>query len=252
MSDCGDGCCAATVAVVRDLSERQRIFEITAQRERLADIGQLTAEVAHEISRPITGIRTLIDDLLVTCRDDDRETLELVKTEAQRASALIHEVLLFARRDTSKPVIELNELVERATNLFALRNRRRVNITIDRVLSDEPTPIHGQPCQLEQVVLNLLENAAHAIADRAEGEIRIRTRVEEAQVILEVSDNGGGIPPEILERIFEPFFTTKERGVGTGLGLAIVDSIVREHGGTLTVCSRPGELTTFVLAFPKA
>ncbi len=252
MSDYGDGDGRpATVAVVRDLSDRQRMLQIAAHRERLASVGEVTAQIMHGLNSPLTGIATLIQELLETCGDGERELLELVKSEAERAGAMVHELLYFTRRDATVPEVDLNEIVRRATQLFKLRHGcAKGELTAE--LDDQLARVHGQPTQIEQLVINLLDNACHALDGTDEPRIEIRTRADGDRVVLQVSDNGPGVPAEIQERIFEPFFTTKEPGVGTGLGLAIVESIVRECGGTITVESEPGRGATFTVAFQPA
>ncbi len=242
---------AATVAVVRDLSDRQRIMQVAAHRERLAAVGEVTAQIMHGLNSPLTGITTLVQELLETCGDGERELLQLVKGEAERAGAMVHELLYFTRRDVSIPEVDLNEIVRRAIELFKLRHRcAQGHMTAE--LHEEPARVRGQPTQIEQVVLNLLDNACHALQDQEEPQIDVRTRIEGERIILQVSDNGAGVPAEIQERVFEPFFTTKEPGVGTGLGLAIVESIVRECGGSITLESQPGRGATFTVAFQPA
>ncbi len=247
----GDGRRPATVAVVRDLSDRQRMLQIAAHRERLAAVGEVTAQIMHGLNSPLTGIATLVQELLETCGDGERELLELVMSEAERAGAMVHELLYFTRRDATVPEVDLNEIVRRATQLFKLRHGcAKGELTAE--LDDQLARVHGQPTQIEQLVINLLDNACHALDGTDEPRIEIRTRADGDRVVLQVSDNGPGVPAEIQERIFEPFFTTKEPGVGTGLGLAIVESIVRECGGTITVESEPGRGATFTVAFQPA
>jgi signal transduction histidine kinase len=240
-----------TAPATSDLSFHRRIAEIEAHRERLASMGEITAHVVHALSGSLTGIMTVVDGLLEDCNEGDRRSLELVRNEAARASSIVREVLHFARRDVSRPVISLNDAVERAINLFALADPADP-VELRRDLTDRPTPVRAAPSQLEQVVLNLLENARHAINGRQPGEITVRTAVNGHKVTLEVSDNGSGIPPEIRERIFEPFFTTKEPGVGTGLGLAIVATVIRDCRGEIAVDSTPGKGTTFTISFEKS
>jgi len=227
-----------------------RIEEIAAHRERLATVGEITAQVVHGLSSPLTGITTILDDMLQGCDGAEREPLELVKSEAERASAIVRQLLCFTRRDVANPVVSLNEVTERAIDLFALRYPSG-SVAISSELSPKPTEARAGPGQLEQVVLNLLDNARHAINGSNRGEITVRTHVNGKRVVLEVSDNGSGIPLEIQDRIFEPFFTTKDPGEGTGLGLAIVASVIREHGGEISVRSTPGSGTAFSISLLK-
>lgn len=251
LSDYGfrNGNRGTSVAKSQDPADRRQIVETAAHRERLATVGEVTAQVVHGLSTPLTGICTIIDYLLDTPGEVQRDSLELIKSEAERASAYVRELLFFTHRDAPDPAVSLNEMLDRAVRLFALKNRDN-RIEIVKELSPEPICIPGRPIQIQQIALNLLDNARHAVGGRDGGRIVIRTRIEGEQVALQVSDNGSGIPPEIQHRIFEPFFTTKEPGLGTGLGLAIVDSIVRECRGSITVRSTPGGGTTFTISLP--
>jgi signal transduction histidine kinase len=225
--------------------------EVTTHRERLATMGELTAQVLHGLSNPLTGITTIVDDLLADCDDTNRESLEQVKGEAERASALVRELLCFTRRDTVDPVVSVNEITDRAMNLFSLRARSD-DIRIVYDLTSDSSAVEAGESRLEQVILNLLDNARHAIDGAADGTITVRTTTDNTHVMLEVSDNGVGMPPEVQKRIFEAFFTTKAPGVGTGLGLAIAAGIVRDHGGEIAVQSTPGSGSTFTISLPKA
>jgi signal transduction histidine kinase len=115
---------------------------------------------------------------------------------------------------------------------------------------DPEARIRGFPGQIDQVLMNLLTNAAQAIGDRG-GTIRVSGQSRDAQVLLTVSDDGPGIPADVLPRIFDPFFTTKDVGEGSGLGLSIVHGIVERHGGQIDVDSKPGQGTTFTISFPR-
>jgi signal transduction histidine kinase len=241
---------ASDMAVLSDHTDGRRLVEIVSHRERLAAVGEVTAQIAHGLSSPLTGIVTIVDYLLEIFGETEKDSLELVRNEAERAAGMVRELLHFSRRDANNPVISLNDTVQRALRLCALGNQYN-GIEVTAELSPEPTSVHGGPSLMEQVVLNLLENARHAIGQRNGGRITVRTRAEGERIALEVSDNGPGIPPEVQRRIFEPFFTTKDPDVGTGLGLAIVQNIVRECDGTVSVGSRPGAGTTFTLSFPK-
>jgi PAS domain S-box-containing protein len=245
----GEG--AATVIVIRDLSDRKRIADIIAHRERLATVGEATARVVHNLRNTLTGITTLADSLLEATETWDRDSLELIQAEAQRAAAMLCELLDFSRRDSTRPLISLNEIVERAAQLSLLRDQS-FDFKIVKAFCDEPALVLAGAGQLEQAVLNLLDNARHAVSGREAGRVTVSTWVDGNQVNLSVADNGCGIPEELLTRVFDPFFTTKDPGVGTGLGLAIVESTVREFGGAIAVSSEPGRGTTFIISFPRA
>ena len=240
-----DGSAGATVAIVRDLSDRQRIVELATQRERLATVGEVLARVTHELATPLTGIATLVDDLMATASPIQKSELQMVREESERAGALVHDVLAFVRKDTNKDTVNVNEAVRRALKLSRLRSGgEETQIELDL----HPEPIHAVATlgRLQQVVFNLLENARHAVEGKADGKVTVRTDKVGNDVRIEVIDNGRGVPEDLQDQIFEPFFTTKEPGKGTGLGLAIVESIVAEFGGRISLAS-DGSGATFTL-----
>lgn len=182
------------------------------------------------------------------------EEIRQIYQEAERAGAILRQLLLNARETVpERRLVSLNQIVMRALELqrFSLAAEKiRVEMDLDPALPF----VHGDPGQLQQVLMNLVGNAQQALEQMGQGGIiRMRTRrVAERRVLLEVEDNGPGIPPAIQARIFDPFFTTKPAGVGTGLGLSIVLSVVREHGGQVRVQSPPQGGATFQVELPAA
>ncbi|HSG82511.1 MAG TPA: HAMP domain-containing sensor histidine kinase [Gemmatimonadota bacterium] len=227
-----------------------QLMEVSAHRERLAALGEVTARVVHGLSNPITGITTLTESLLEDEAGGDRETLTMVKCEADRAAQMVRELLSFVRRDPPTTSVSLNELTQRALSLWAMMQSMH-DIDVVTELTAEAPRITAASSALEQVIINLLDNALHALNGNGAGRITVRTCQEDDRTVLEIADNGPGIPPEIIDQVFEPFFTTKPAGAGTGLGLAIVHTIVAECGGSVTVRSSPGEGATFSLSFPR-
>ncbi|HVX42194.1 MAG TPA: ATP-binding protein, partial [Gemmatimonadaceae bacterium] len=181
----------------------------------------------------------------------DRRAIEAINLEAKRAAKIVSNLLTFARQhQPERTVTDLNRVIDDTLELrrYALR---LAQIEIETRL-DPLLPITwADPFQLQQVVLNLITNAEHALGSW-DGERRIVLRTEHSgdQLLLEVRDTGPGISQENQQRIFNPFFTTKPVGEGTGLGLSISDGIVREHGGRIRVESRPGRGATFILELP--
>ena len=243
------------VEIYRDLTA-QRLFQSKLlQTEKLAALGQMVSGIAHELSNPLTSIlgyaqRTLSRPGLSPFREEAQRILQ----EAERASAILRQVLLNAR-DTQpeRRLVSLNQVVMRAMELqrFTLA-MEKIHVTLDL---DPVLPfVQGDPGHLQQVLLNLVANAQQAIEYQGGGgTIRLRThRNGQQRVLLEVEDSGPGIPQAILARIFDPFFTTKPPGVGTGLGLSIVLSVVREHGGQIHVVSPAQGGTKFQIEFPAA
>jgi signal transduction histidine kinase/CheY-like chemotaxis protein len=241
------------VEIYRDLTA-QRVFQSKLlQTDKLAELGQMVTGVAHELSNPLTSILGYAQRLLLR-RDptgDSHEARQIYQ-EAERASAILRQLLLSARE--SRPErrrVALNQVVSRTLELqrFSLAaDNVHVQLDLDPVLPF----VQGDPGQLQQVLVNLIGNARQAIEEQGKGgTVRVKTRrVSDQRVLLEVSDDGPGIPQAIQARIFDPFFTTKPAGVGTGLGLAIVLGIVREHGGRLHLTSNVGQGSVFSIELP--
>src|SRR6202162_3856900 len=180
------------------------------------------------------------------------EEVRQIYQEAERASTILRQLLLNARETLPErgPVF-LNQIVQRVIDLvrFSIAaEKSRVEVDLAPALPF----VQGDPGHLQQVLMNLVGNSRQALEQQEEGgTIRLRTkRISERRVLLEVADNGPGIPPAILARIFDPFFTTKPAGVGTGLGLAIVLSVVREHGGQVHVSHPPQGGAAFQIELP--
>ncbi len=230
----------------------EEAIEQLLQAEKLATLGELVAGVAHELNNPLASVLGYSElALRADPPEKVRRYLQIAMSEAERAGKIVRNLLTFARKQASekKPQF-LNEIVEKTLELRAYHFRTsqiRVERDFDPTLPK--TMLDGQ--QIQQVVLNLLNNAAQAIAERGRGgTIRVVTRRAGDRMQLVVSDDGPGVPPEVQARIFEPFFTTKKDGKGTGLGLPLCSRIVEEHGGRIWVESKPGEGATFVVELP--
>jgi len=170
--------------------------------------------------------------------------------QVRKATEIISHLRTFGRAaPLSREPICLRQVVERALSLMEAQLRvREVEVTVD--LGVEEPVVVGNAIQLEQVFINLLTNARDAVADSPRKAIRISAAVDPAAVEIAVADTGHGIPPELERRIFDPFFTTKEVGKGMGLGLSITYGIIKEHGGTISVVSAPGEGAAFLIHLP--
>jgi len=243
------------VEIYRDLTARRVFQSKLLQTEKLATLGQMVTGVAHELSNPLTSILGYAQRLLLRGDAAGRtEEARKIYQEAERASTNLRQLLLNAREThPERRTVSLNQVVLQAMELqrFGLATEKiRLELELDPI-----SPfVHGDAGQLQQVLMNLVGNARQAIEESRKGEtIRVRTkRVGERRVLLEVSDDGPGIPAAIMARIFDPFFTTKPAGVGTGLGLPIVLGIVREHGGQVKVSSPPGGGAVFTIELPAA
>ena len=231
------------------------------QTDRLASLGQLAASVAHEINNPVAGVlnlsmllqRILKDDGIPLARVQEfRKYLGQISNETSRVGRIVSDLLAFSRR--SKPQrapADLNRIVSVTLSLTE-HKMKMLNVQVKTGL--EPT-LPQVPCdssQMQQVLLNLVMNAAEATQGKGDGRVVVETATAPLgdAVTLRVSDNGEGISPENLSKIFDPFFTTKPEGKGVGLGLAVMYGIVDAHGGEVEVKSRVGEGTTFTVTLP--
>jgi len=242
------------LAFVTDITQRQVMERAARQADRLAALGRLSAGIAHEVNNPIGIISSRIEIMLLDAEAQPlpgtvMEDLKVLHRHAQRVARIAHGLLSFARASSIEQFpVDLNQVVEE-TLLLMEKDLGKRGIAISRSLTAGLPPVHGDSNALQQVMVNLLANAADALGSG--GEISLETRLvsgDEGGVRLTVRDTGPGISPEILPRIFDPFYTTKSEG--TGLVLSISYSIVREHKGTIDVESLPGKGTIFVLTFP--
>jgi len=225
------------------------------QSNKLASLGRLAAGIAHEINNPLTGVLTYSSFLLKRAADaETRDDLETIVRETKRCRDIVRGLLDFARQvPPKKTLVDVNEVVARALDI--VDNQLRVqNIRTTTSLGSDLPRLHADANQLQQVLINLLVNAADSIAAE-QREIYLATdlKVRDGRKVIEVkvADTGAGIPEKHLGKIFEPFFSTKDHK-GTGLGLAVVWGIVSEHGGTIEVDSKVGRGTTFTVLLPVA
>src|SRR5213595_2946939 len=239
----------------QELRDKQ---EQLVQAGKLATLGELTTGVAHELNNPLnnTGlfVGNAIDLIELGMTDKGQIVRELRQAmqQVRKATEIISHLRTFGRAaPVSREPIPLRQVIERALSLMQQQLRlREINVTVE-LGSEEPVVV-GNPIQLEQVFINLLTNARDAVADSPRKAIRISASVDAEVVELVFADTGHGIPTGLDRRIFDPFFTTKDVGKGTGLGLSITYGIIKEHGGTISVVSPPGEGATFLIQLPVA
>ena len=227
---------------------RRRVME----SERLAVVGQLAADVAHELNNPLQGIVTYSHLLLEKMTPDDsrRSSVEKIVDQATRCATIIRGLLDFSR--PTKPHKKLTDLRTTIDECLSLVEDRVLfhNIEVVRDYQGGLPATVMDPAQMQQVFMNLIINAAEAMD--GVGRLTVATRLDVERRVIQASfrDTGHGISEENMGRVFDPFFTTKEVGHGTGLGLAISFGIVKEHGGTITVESGEGAGTTFTIELP--
>jgi signal transduction histidine kinase len=261
----------------RDVTLEKTYEQQLQQADKLASLGQLVSGIGHEINNPNQFIRgnvkilkqaledmlPIIDeyqaahpDLKVAKLNYDffRKHIMTLIDDMDRGSTRIKGIVeglrTFARKDEGLLVdtIEMNTLIEAGARLVQNEVHKHADIALE--LAEGLPAFTGNAQKIEQVLVNLLVNAGQAMRDDVRGLVTVRTRAEDGDVVFEVEDNGVGINEKTVKQIFDPFFTTKRAKGGTGLGLAIVYRIVEEHGGTITVKSKQGAGTTFVVRFP--
>jgi len=247
----------STVVMVEDVTEQQQLETQLVQSEKLAAVGQLVSGVAHELNNPLTSIAGLSEFLLEQKEigKKDRGHLQVIHEQAERAGRIVRNLLTFARKGSAERVpVDLNDVIRRTLQLTAYDLKMK-DVTVERELSGALPEVLGDRHGLQQVVLNLVTNAAQAVSENPRArqrEITVSTWFD-GQVHLRVADTGPGISEDIAPSIFTPFFTTKEPGKGTGLGLSITYSIVESHGGQITLEPRnPRGGAAFRVDFPPA
>src|SRR5213075_2880640 len=248
---------ASVVVLVEDVTDQQHMEAQLIQSEKLAAVGQLVSGVAHELNNPLTSIAGLSEFLLEQKElgKKDRGHLQVIHEQAERAGRIVRILLTFARKGSAERVpVDLNDVIRRTLQLTAYDLKMK-DVTVERELSGALPEVLGDRHGLQQVVLNLVTNAAQAVSENPRErmrEITISTWFD-GQVHLRVADTGPGISDEIAPSIFTPFFTTKEPGKGTGLGLSITYSIVESHGGQITLEPRTARGgAAFRVDFPPA
>jgi len=237
--------------------ELQRAHDQMIHAEKLTSLGKLAAVVAHEINNPLTGILTYArlmrkwverGDELESHAEKMREQLQLIETESKRCGEIVRSLLTFSRvAPLNVTDVDINNVVKQTIRLVEHRLELG-NIGCRLELAEGLPRLRGDASQLEQLLLALVMNAIDAMP--REGMLRLATRGCPKSIVIEVEDDGIGIPPDFLPRLFDPFVTTKEEGKGVGLGLAISRGIVERHNGTIGVQSEQGRGTKFTITLP--
>ncbi|HEY4239453.1 MAG TPA: ATP-binding protein [Kofleriaceae bacterium] len=231
------------------IEEREREL---LRAERLATVGTMAASVAHEIRNPLSSIALnteLLADELPPGATEGKALVRAIHHEVDRLTAMTEEYLAFARLPKPKLAAEpINPMVQ-ALAAFVREDLAARKVELATELGEGEPIAQADAGQLRQCLINLVRNAADAVAAKGGGHITLRTRTEDAQVRIEVEDDGVGIPPDILPKLFDPFFSTKDGG--SGLGLALTQQIVRDHGGDVSVASTVGHGTVFTVRVPS-
>jgi two-component system NtrC family sensor kinase len=249
------------VTMLTNIIRRSDEMQLSLLREaehtdRLASIGRLAAGVGHEINNPLAIINQktgLVEDLLAISPEFNHkktigDCLTVINQSVDRCKAITHRLLGFARRqDVTSQSLQINTIINEVLK-FLENSLIHSRIKVEFDLHKELPEVKSDHLQLQQIFLNILNNAIDAIGK--DGVITITTHLVAGEVRIVIQDNGKGIPEEILPHIFEPFFTTKETGKGTGLGLSITYGLVKKLGGDITVRSHVGQGTAFTLTIP--
>ena len=249
-------------ALIRDVSERKKLDDETRdiyhqllQAEKMAALGQTISGVAHELNNPLATILSWAERLSqrTTLEPAVRRGLDTIFSESERAARIVRNLLTFARkRQTTRAMVDINQVVRETLALRAYEQRVSNVAVIDALAAGLPQ-VFADGHQVQQVLLNLIINAEQAMLQaNGRGVLVLRTwhDPDQESVVLEINDDGPGIPDEVQPKIFDPFFTTKEVGKGTGLGLTVAYAIVQEHGGRIRLESRVNSGTSFYVEMP--
>jgi len=262
---------------IRDITLEKTYEQQIQQADKLASLGQLVSGIGHEINNPnqfIRGnvkiVRQALEDMMpiIDAHYEQNPDLKIARLKyeffkehimtlvddmshgSERIKGIVDGLRSFARKDEGLlvDIVDVNTILGTTTRLVKNEVHKHASIILD--LADDLPTFTGNSQKIEQVLVNLIVNAAQAIPDDVRGEIRISTHQDQGMVVIRIDDNGKGMDEKTRKQIFDPFFTTKRTRGGTGLGLAIVFRIVEEHGGTISVASNLNKGTTFIVRLP--
>jgi two-component system cell cycle sensor histidine kinase/response regulator CckA len=261
----GEGAEEAAIVYAVETTEQKALEAQMAQSQKMQAVGQLAGGIAHDFNNVLTAIIMASDLLLTNHRPSDQSFPDImnIKQNANRAAALVRQLLAFSRRQTLRPeVLNLTDVLADLRTLLARLVGNEITLKIDH--GRDLWPVKADIGQLEQVIVNLAVNARDAMPEG--GELTVRTKNVSADecagyghrelvpadyAMIEVEDTGTGIPADVIKKIFEPFFTTKEIGKGTGLGLSMVYGIIKQTGGFIFAESEPGKGAVFRILLPR-
>lgn len=231
-----------------DLMERKKSEEQLIQTEKLALVGELAAGIGHELRNPLTAIRGFLKFMRENKDGVREEFFDIIDSEIESLNHIASELMILAKPQEQQ-FVNLNMIQLLDEVVFLLEPEAfRQGIKMVKNYREEKVPVFGEKYQLKQVLINLIKNAIDALDGHPEGKIAIDCVHDVAQVSVKITDNGSGIPKEILEKLGEPFYTTKEKG--TGLGLLVTYRIVKNHEGKIKCESEEGKGTSFIISFP--
>lgn len=252
----------ANAALRSEIEERRRTEQqlrdtqnSLVQAGKLAALGQMSAAIAHEINQPLAAIRTFVASSKVFASRGDAmkvsSNLDLINGLAERMANITSHLKTFARKSElgKTEIVDVERAVQGA--MLLIESQIRLSGTAIEISVPHNVLVRGYAVQLEQVIVNLLQNALHAVVDVAKPAITVRAETGDEIVRIRVSDNGDGIPSESIDQIFDPFFTTKPIGKGVGLGLSISYGIVRDFGGTIRASNRREGGAEMIIELPR-
>jgi two-component system NtrC family sensor kinase len=247
----------ASVGIFKDLRERlrierelQKMQEALLQSEKLAAMGRLTSQIAHELNNPIYGIMNTLELLKTEIPPESkrRRILELSLSEIQRLSEMLRNMLSFSKPEEEKRrPIKIDELIEGILMVME-KQMKESNIQVETFFTPDIPEIMASTNQMRQVMLNILKNAKEAMPKG--GTLTVKTVREGDQMMICIQDTGVGIPEQIRDKVFEAFFTTKQKVKGVGLGLSVCYGIIKDHRGEIKIDSEEGKGTTFIISLP--
>lgn len=250
-----DGRVTNLVALGHDVSEVTRLEQQVRHSDRLATVGRIAAGVVHELNNPLSSIFVYAESLLrQETRDgapeDKLQKLRRIVDNAERIQRLTQDLTTYSRPNVgTNEVFAIEAVVDQALG-FCEHVLRDAEATVERGYADEPSLVFGMRTQLQQVFINLITNACHAMAGGT-ARLRVETRRDgHGHVVVKLVDSGPGVPESIRGAVFEPFVTTKGEGKGTGLGLSIVRKLVEQHGGSVRIADAGGPGATFLVTLP--
>jgi PAS domain S-box-containing protein len=255
----GDG----FIAIGRDMTFWRNLEKDLVRLDRLAEIGRIASAIVHEINNPLAIIneisgyaKMVVSDAQGLGREDRDElstAIQRISEQTKRCGKVTRQLLAFVRQsDSGKRFVDVNDLLSRIVDFLRSSELKFGDIEVVYHFAEGIRPIRSDSNLLEQIFMNLLTNAIHAVRDQGvdRGRIVLSTTELDSELVVAVADNGTGVRPEDQERIFEMFYTTKPPGKGTGLGLTITANLVQRLGGRITVDSQPGKGATFTVYLP--
>lgn len=233
--------------MVREIKKRE---DAIVRAEKLATIGKITSGISHQINNPLANIMLYAQLHKMECKDKNTiKVLDIIEKEAERIAKVVRSLLEYAKeRKIKKKIVKLSDVINSALEILSPLMK---NITLVKDLNDK-IYVNADFIKLREAILNIVINAIEAVSNKKDAKIVIKTYVDASnssqRAVIEVSDNGIGIPESHLSKIFDPLFSTKKDG--TGLGLAITYEIIKDHGGNIKVESKVGAGTKFIIELP--